>query len=169
MPADAPIHKPVVLVALSGGGFTGETKSLLASIRSDFAFHYLQAPWSGDPGEDGVPIGPCHAVPAFDSYTRPSVRKSAQAFAVTFFTACLVLLRTHVDVVVGVGSRHAPPMLLAGTLFGKKTVFIESLTRVDRLSRVGALVYRLRLARTFIVQWPALQRLYPKSRLGTLL
>lgn len=161
--------KPVVLISLSGGGFTGETKSLLAALRSDFAFVYLKAPWAGEPGEPDVPMGTSYEIPAFGSYTEPSIRKSARAFAATFLTACRVLRRARVDLVVGVGSSHVPSMLLAGRLFRKETVFIESLTRVDKLSTSGVLVYHLRLARTFIVQWPALQRLYPRSRLGTLL
>lgn len=166
---EVPVQKPVALIMLSGGGFTGETKDLLASIRSDFAFSYLASPWGGRPGEDGIPHGPFRGVPAFGSFTRPSRKKSAYAFVATFFTACGVLRRSRIDLVVGVGSSHAAPLLLAGRLFRKETVFIESLTRVDRLSRTGALIYRLHLARTFIVQWPALQELYPRSRLGSLL
>lgn len=161
--------KPVVLIPLSGGGFTSETKTLLDALHSDFAFIYLKAPWAGEPGEPGVPMGTFRDIPAFDSNTQPSVLKNAWAFVATFLAACQVLRRTRVDLVIGVGSRHAPPMLLAGRLFRKQTVFIESLARANRLSRTGALMYHLRVARTFIVQWPALQQLYPRSHLGTLL
>ena len=129
----------------------------------------MKAPWANCPGEDGVPIGPYRKIPAFDSFTEPSVLKCGWALTATFLAASWILVHSHVDLVIVVGSRHAAPMLLAGRLFRKKTIFIESIARVNKLSRTGALVYHLHLADIFIVQWPGLLRLCPKSRLGTVL
>ena len=60
-------------------------------------------------------------------------------------------------------------MLLAARLLRVRTVFVESITRVGRLSGTGRLIYHCRLATVFVVQWPALRAAYRSSRLGTIL
>ncbi|MDX5931520.1 hypothetical protein [Acidiphilium acidophilum] len=45
-----PTRKPSALVILSGGGFTFETKCLLASIGGDFRFVYLATEYWGTLG-----------------------------------------------------------------------------------------------------------------------
>ncbi|MGH7104846.1 MAG: hypothetical protein ACREFJ_20915 [Acetobacteraceae bacterium] len=154
---------------LSGGGFTFETKCLLDTIKADFHFVYLKTEFGGTPGVGGIPDAEWHAVPAFSSLTPKSFRKSAVAFGKTFVCAAGLLSRKRIDLVICVGCSHSVPMLLAGRLFRRKTAFVESITRVDKLSNTGRLVYHLRLAGTFIVQWPTLQSIYPRSRLGTIL
>lgn len=167
--AYAPGEVPVILIPLAGGGFLTETKELLADLSSDFAFTYLKVPWVNPPGEEGMPIGPCRDIPALDSFTEPSVLQCGWALTATFFAACGILSRSRVDLVIVIGSRHAFPMLLAGRLFRKRTVFIESLARASKLSRTGLFIRRCRLAHVFIVQWPALQRTCLGTRLGTVL
>ena len=124
--ADAQRKRPVILVPLSGGDFLSETKELLTALSPDFAFICLKGPWANCPGEDGVPIGPYRKIPAFDSFTEPSVLRCGRALTATFLAAFWILLHSRVDLVIVVGSRHAVPILLAGRLFRKKTVFIEA-------------------------------------------
>lgn len=79
-------------------------------------------------------------------------------------------LRTEaIDVIIAIGCSHAVPMLLAGRLMGCKSIYIESITRVDKLSNTGRLVYHLRLSSRFLVQWPRLQERYPAGELGSIL
>lgn len=164
-----PTRKPSALVILSGGGFTFETKCLLASIGDDFRFVYLATEYGGNPGEPGIPPGPRYQVPQFASVTRRSPRLSINAFAGTFARTMSVLRAEQVELIIAIGCSHAVPMLLAGRLSGRKTVYLESITRADRLSNTGRLVYHLRLASKFLVQWPSLQRRYKASTLGTIL
>lgn len=114
-------------------------------------------------------MGPCHDVPQFASITRRSRWVSMKAFVRTFLTTTGVIHREKIDVVIAMGCSHSVPMLLAGRLAGRRTVFIESITRADRLSVTGRIVYHARLANLFIVQWPDLQAAFPASRLGTIL
>lgn len=162
-------RKPVALLILSGGGFTFETKCLLNGIKADFDLVYLKTEFGGTPGTGGIPDAEWHKVPAFGSFTRRSIRKSIKAFVMTFITTAKLLRDQKIDLIVCVGCSHAVPMLLAGRIFRRTTTFIESITRVDKLSNTGRLVYHLRLARTFIIQWPALRDEYPSSTLGTIL
>ncbi|KAF5472448.1 hypothetical protein F2P56_009165 [Juglans regia] len=41
--------------------------------------------------------------------------------------------------------------------------YVESIARVRRLSLSGLLLYKLRIADQFFVQWPQLQRQYPRA------
>jgi beta-1,4-N-acetylglucosaminyltransferase len=44
-----------------------------------------------------------------------------------------------------------------------KIIFVESICRVKTLSLTGQILYRLRIANSFIVQWPELQTKYPNA------
>ncbi len=162
-------QRSVALVILSGGGFAFETKCLLRTIADDLDFIYLRTQFGGTPGEGDIPDGESHPVPSFSTMTQRSFRRSADAFVRTFTRTLELLSRKQIDLVVAVGCSHAVPMLLAGRLLRRRTVYIESITRVDRLSKTGKLVYRLRLATIYLIQWPGLQKCYPASRLGTVL
>jgi UDP-N-acetylglucosamine:LPS N-acetylglucosamine transferase len=162
-------RKPVALVVISGGGFTFETKCLFQTIGADFEFIYLATRFGGEPGEPGLPAGARYAVPSFSTVTQKSRRGSLDAFIKTFTLTRKLIRSEAVDLVLAIGCSHAIPMLLAGRLMRRKTVYIESITRVDRLSNTGRLVYHLRLASHFFVQWPRLQQSYPASQLGTIL
>ncbi|HVJ52733.1 MAG TPA: hypothetical protein VM689_09740 [Aliidongia sp.] len=162
-------RRPTVLVVLSGGGFTFETKCLLRSLGEDVDFIYVSTRFGGLPGEGGLPAGERHEVPMFQTVSQRSVRQSLYAFLATFFVTARLLWRRKVDLVVGVGCSHTVPLFLAGCLFWKRRVFIESITRVNDLSDTGKLVYFCRLASVFLVQWPTLSAKYPHSRVGTVL
>lgn len=133
------------------------------------AFTYLRTEFASVPGQGGIPAGEVHEVPSFATVTKRSVRASLRAFLVSFVKALTLIRGRSIDFVLAVGCSHAVPMLLAGRLCKRPTIFIESITRVDQLSNTGKLVYRLRLASSFVVQWPGLQARYPGTQLGTLL
>jgi UDP-N-acetylglucosamine:LPS N-acetylglucosamine transferase len=161
--------KGVVLTVLAGGGFTFETACLLKSFDEGTAFVYLAQPYGGQPGRDGIPLGECLPVPQFASVTHTSKAQSMKAFIATFVKAVKVMRLTSVAVVMGVGCSYLVPMFLAARVFGRKTIFIESITRADRLSMTGRIIYAGRLADTFIVQWPELAARLPRSELGSIL
>lgn len=49
-------------------------------------------------------------------------------------------------------------------------VYIESIARVRRLSLTGNILYKLRIVDQFFVQWPRLQKCYPRTKyLGRLM
>ena len=161
--------KPRVLVILSGGGFSFETKCLLQANADVMDFIYLKTEFGGTPGEANIPFGEAYLVPSFSSITRRSRRQGIRAFLRTFLTTSQLLRQKRIDLIVAIGCSHAIPMLLAARIFRTRTVFIESITRVENLSNTGKLVYKLRLATTYLVQWPSLVKRYPASRLGTIL
>ena len=161
--------RPRALLVLAGGGFTFETKCLLASLEQQMDFAYLLTRSGGVPGEAGIPPGPSWPVPSFSSVTRWSLRRSLGAFWHTIRVTRRALREQAIDQVIAIGCSHAVPMFLAARLARTRTVFLESITRTDQLSNTGKLVYRLRLASLFLVQWPGLQAAHPASRVGTVL
>jgi UDP-N-acetylglucosamine:LPS N-acetylglucosamine transferase len=162
-------RRPVALVVLSGGGFTFETKCLLASMADDVDFIYIKTEFGGVPGEGNIPFGKSYVVPSFSTKTKKSIRRSIYAFLRTFATTLYLVRTQSVDFLVTVGCSHAVPMFLAGRLSGRSTVYIESITRVNKLSMTGKMIYYFRLSTIFIVQWADLKKAYPSSQVGSIL
>lgn len=42
-------------------------------------------------------------------------------------------------------------------------MYVESIARVSSLSLTGKILYKLRLADAMFVQWPAMQKKFPRS------
>lgn len=75
-----------------------------------------------------------------------------------------VLRQERPQAVLSTGAGVAVPFLWVGRLLGIRTVYIESLTRVETLSLSGQLVYPW--VHRFFVQWPDLLSRYPKALYG---
>jgi UDP-N-acetylglucosamine:LPS N-acetylglucosamine transferase len=65
------------------------------------------------------------------------------------------------DVIISTGAGHVVPISLVGRIFGVRTIFVETMSRVNSPSLTGRLMYRL--ADRFYYQWPSLARYYPKG------
>ena len=68
-----------------------------------------------------------------------------------------VLREQDPDVVVSTGAGLALPFFLLGKLQRRRLVYVESITRVEKLALTGRLVYPL--ADAFFVQWGSLAEL----------
>jgi UDP-N-acetylglucosamine:LPS N-acetylglucosamine transferase len=68
-----------------------------------------------------------------------------------------VLREQNPSVVVSTGAGLALPFFLLGRLERRRLVYVESITRVEKLALTGRLVYPL--ASTFFVQWDSLSEL----------
>ena len=72
-----------------------------------------------------------------------------------------ILHKEKPDVVISTGAGVGVPFLWLGRLLSIRTVFIDSLTRIQDLSLSGKLVYPV--VDRFFVQWPDLTRRYPRT------
>lgn len=68
-----------------------------------------------------------------------------------------VLRREDPAVIVSTGAGLALPYFVLGKLQRRRLVYVESITRVEKLALTGRLVYPL--ADSFFVQWSSLERL----------
>jgi beta-1,4-N-acetylglucosaminyltransferase len=75
--------------------------------------------------------------------------------------AVKVMLRERPDAVISSGAGVAMPYFYLSKLFGAKTIYIESFTRVKSATLTGRLVYPV--TDLFCVQWESLHKIYPKA------
>jgi len=78
-----------------------------------------------------------------------------------FFQALKILRRENPDFVISTGAGVGVPFIYAAKFFKTKTIFIETLARVEKLSLSGKLAYFA--ADHFITQWPHLAKKYKKA------
>jgi beta-1,4-N-acetylglucosaminyltransferase len=80
-----------------------------------------------------------------------------------FWLAYRVLQQEKPDLVLSTGAGVAVPFIILAKLFGFKTAFVESYTRVKELSLSARLM--LPFLDNLYVQWSQLQLKYPKAQL----
>lgn len=81
---------------------------------------------------------------------------------INFFKALKILRKSQPDLVISTGASLAVPFIFASKLLGIKTIFIESISRANKLSLSGRIVYNL--VDEFYVQWPECIEHYPKAQ-----
>lgn len=82
-------------------------------------------------------------------------------FGRNLILAAKILRRERPQVLISTGAGVGVPFLLMGRFFGLKTIFIESMARVNKLSLSGRLVYWV--VNRFLVQWPELAQKHPRA------
>jgi UDP-N-acetylglucosamine:LPS N-acetylglucosamine transferase len=151
--------RPLILVALCGGGWHRETVRILERLPADeFRFAYAYGHHSGVHGAAKLAVpheGPCYPI----HYLGPTrarrfdfVRNSMR-FAASCVEAVRIVWRVRPRAVIVVGSATAIPLFLAAASRGVPCVFVESVTRAERLSLTGRIVNAFGLAQRLYVQW----------------
>lgn len=83
---------------------------------------------------------------------------------VTSIQQLFIYAKERPDIVITTGAGTAIPLCLYAKFFGKKLIYIESLARMDSVSKTGKLLYKR--ADLFIVQWEGLLEIVPKAVFG---
>lgn len=151
---------PKVLVTLTGGGFLWEAKSLIKAMGPQYEFHYVTTPDSGRDIPQDLPLGELHVIAHVTTLSDRSFWKKAQNVLAACRDAFLLIRKVRPDAVIGVGTSISVPLLLWGRLFGCRTVFVESITRVSNPSLTGKILANLHLCSRLYVQWPEAEKLY---------
>lgn len=79
------------------------------------------------------------------------------------FLAFQVIKKNRPAIILSTGAGVAIPFLIVGKVFGGKTAFVESVTRINTLSLSAKLA--LPFLNVLYVQWPQLQARYPQAEL----
>ncbi len=82
-------------------------------------------------------------------------------FIRNFFLALKIVRKERPTVMISTGAGVAVPFFYLGRMLGIKTIYLESLARIDDLSLSGKMVYHF--ADHFLVQWEDLARRYKKA------
>ena len=150
--------RPRLLMCIHGGGFVTESAMIARGIGD--AVDLVYAIVRDEVSLEGLPVpnGPVVHLSAIRTWGSRSPLRLIRGITANVRTI-RAAIRTHgCDAVLTVGSNLALPCFLAARLTGRKTVFVESLARIDRLSRTARLCLALRLIDRFYVPWPELVR-----------
>lgn len=89
-------------------------------------------------------------------------------FFKNLWEALVILKKERPSIFLSTGAGPIVPFALVGRLFGIKTIYIETLTSVEKPSLTGRIMYYL--ADYFYYQWPNLKKYFKKGEcVGTLL
>ncbi|KAK6917048.1 Oligosaccharide biosynthesis protein Alg14-like [Dillenia turbinata] len=179
--------KPLsTLVVLGSGGHTAEMLNLLSALHKERLMPRFYVAAATDSmslikarvlenslnEKSGVPVG--ETARFIQIYRSREVGQSYMTSTGTTLIAIahafliMIGLRPHVILCNGPGT--CIPLCIIAFLFKvlgirwSSIFYIESIARVKRLSLSGFLLYKLRIADQFFVQWPQLQRKYPRAQ-----
>ncbi|MFX0108733.1 MAG: hypothetical protein ACFE7R_10635 [Candidatus Hodarchaeota archaeon] len=153
-----------IAVVLGRGGHTAQTFALVDLLGNQFKYVYLIGVL--DPLTPKKIRIPGRILPVFAPRLLPQDSRimSVLRTLFTLLLSALYLMIYRPAVVISCGTGLTIPVFYAARLWGVKTVFIESMSRVDSLSITG----RLLLGKTdlFAVQWPGLAERIPGAEYG---
>lgn len=149
-----------LLVVLGEGGHTKEMLSLVDLLGPTFEYSYLLT------YEDELSAAKIQRAGPQYRVTRPRSKDDNALVAVFKVLRCAwqswrVLRREQPDAIISCGPAVALPISFWGKLLNKAIIFIETGSRVKRLSLSGKLMRHL--ADLYFVQWPQLCEVYPKA------
>jgi beta-1,4-N-acetylglucosaminyltransferase len=155
------MKRATVLVTLGGGGHTAQMIALTKALGTRVDYEYVI--------HDTDEVSEAHIVHSGRVYRVPRARThygnvlgavlgTSRAFVQSF----RIIRASAADVVISAGPGLAFPLFAWAKLFGKRTAFVETWSRVNSKSLAGRLCYPL--SDVFFVQWPQLLALYKRSR-----
>jgi beta-1,4-N-acetylglucosaminyltransferase len=157
------MKKKKLLIVLAGGGFYGQMKQILKNISADeFDLYYVTASESTTALRD-LPDNKCYVISKTTHVSTKNMIIRALDFLKSLYLAKGVINSVKPDTILAVGTSMAIPLYLWS--FNKKVtrIFVESLTRVNDLSRTGKIIYYLGLADRMYVQWPTISASYQNA------
>lgn len=76
---------------------------------------------------------------------------------------CFIILRREKpDIIVSTGGGVTIPLCYLGKLFGIRVIYIESISRLNKPSGTGRIIYPL--ADLFLVQWESMLKYYKRAK-----
>ena len=150
-------------MVLGDGGNTTEILRLVELMGPGYNYHYVVA-------RDDVLSAQHITIPgSVFRICRPRTKGGAWWQALwhtlaSLFQAFRVCRRVRPQATLGSGPSLMVPVALATKVLGAKVIFVETGSRVTRLSLTGRIM--LRLADLFFVQWEQLQQHYPQTILA---
>ena len=152
-----------VLVTIQGGGFFWQSRSVAQALAKEFDLAYVSSSAARDFPDHGLPDATWHQMSSVTTLADRSFWRKAANVGHGLWQSFRVIRRARPDAIVCVASSLAVPLCLCGKILGRKTVFIESITRVSAPSVTGMILSRLHLCDRHYVQWPEAESLYPAA------
>lgn len=148
--------KKKIFISADGGGFNGQTTVLLPKLREKYnVIFYL--PVGSNLRFSLLPTEKLFYVPKFQNVDKIMLK----GFVIACIKGCFYISKYRPTAILAVGSATILPFSIICKFLPIKIIFVESLTRVKSLSKVGKFLYEYKLASKFYVQWEELLPLYP--------
>lgn len=149
------------VITAAGGGFLWQSRNVARGIASVGELHFISGEPETNLDRSGFPDGTWHEVPAVTTQAvrHHAIRKVRNVLR-TFLRCYGILRDVRPDAIVCVATSLAIPLCVCGRLLGSRTIFVESITRVDTPSVTGRVLSRLGLCDRIYVQWPEAVSLY---------
>ena len=149
-----------LLVVLGEGGHTKEMLTLVDLLGDRYEYAYLLT------REDALSADKIRTPGARYRVARPRGKSGSLALAVVRTLLCAAqslgaLWRARPDAIVHCGPAVALPVSIWAKLLRKPVIFVETGSRVHRLSLTGRLMRPL--ADLYFVQWPQLLAAHPQA------
>lgn len=143
-------------MTLGGGGQAFASKRLAKALDPLFDLYFVTEPDSiSELNEDYK--ARTFFNPALVSMTNPSRFRTVRLLVVAIFRSFVIISRFRPYGIIGVQGASAIPLMIAGTFFGTKRVYVETITRPTRLSLTARILLKCRLIDRVYVQWPTLE------------
>ncbi|CAN8274660.1 unnamed protein product [Cochlearia groenlandica] len=173
------------LIVLGSGGHTAEMLSLLSVLRKErFTPRFYIAAATDNMSlqkarcfEDSIAEKLGVKEPSLQFTQIYRSREVGQSYVTSVWTtivaivhALWLMVRIRPQVILCNGPGTCIPLCVIAFLFKVMGVrwssifYVESVARVKKLSLSGLLLYKLRIADQFFVQWPQLQKKYPRAQ-----
>ncbi len=89
-------------------------------------------------------------------------RRNYFKFGISFMQSLYIILKERPNVIISTGAEIGYPSLLIGHYLGIKTIYIETLARINSPSLCGKLIYGK--CDHFYIQWPEQKKFFPKAK-----
>ncbi|KAJ8424939.1 hypothetical protein Cgig2_030895 [Carnegiea gigantea] len=175
--------KPLsTLIVLRSGGHTAEMLNLLAALQKDRLYprYYIAAATDNmslqkaqtfeSSSDDEMGKGKAEYMKIYRSHeVGQSYITSVGTTLVATAHALWLMIKIRPQVILCNGPGTCIPICAIAHLFKvlgirwSSIFYVESIARVKRFSLSGLVLYKLRMANQLYVQWPQLQRKYPRS------
>ena len=87
-------------------------------------------------------------------------------YGINFLQSLFLFLKIRPKVIISTGAGIAVPLVLIGSFFKSKIIFIETGARIVTPSRTGDFLYRY--SDLFIIQYKSLSKFYSNSKIASL-
>ena len=150
-----------LLVVMGEGGHTKQCLRLVDLLgTSSYRYSYILV------AEDEVTQRQLRVPGAVYRVARPGSTKSGWLTRLARLPVCcaqatIAILRTRPDAVISTGPGVAVPVCIVAKLLGAQVIFLESFSRVRKLSLTGRLMRPL--ADLYLVQWQELLSAVPRA------
>lgn len=154
------MEKSNLLIILGEGGHSAEMLNLVNLLGDEFRYNYIVSK------EDNISINHIRIKGTIYRIHRPRGKQTTIIRAIIRFLGVLInsfeiLIKVRPCAILSTGPAIAVPVSAIGKLLKIKIIFIETGSRVRKLSLTGRIMYHL--ADLFFIQWPQLKNKAPKG------